>query len=1491
MRCHMIGWLRLTLLLLGSVASGLSQGIITTVVGTDWHFPVTPRPALNAPLGAIQGVAVDGSGNLYVSDGPSNMVFRIAPSGMLTVVAGNGIKGYSGDGGPATAASLNQPSGIAVDSNGNLYISDSLNNRVRKVAGGIIATVAGNGLLAFGGDGGPATNASLFFPTEIAVDGTGNLYIVDTNEQRVRQVSGGIITTVAGNGTFGFSGDGGLATDAALDEPEGVAVDTAGNLFIADARNNRVRKVSGGIITTVAGNGLQGFSGDGGAATNAALNVPFAVAVDAAGNLYINDLRNNRIRKVSGGIITTEAGFSGDEGPATSASLVAGGLAVDLASNVYIADSLNNRVRKVSGGIITTIAGNGGFRFSGDGGAATDASLYQPWGVAVDSNGSLYISDSVNKRVRKVSGGIITTVAGNGTYGFSGDGVPATRASFFDLSGIGVDAAGNLYIVEAATSRIHKVSGGIITTVAGNGFTGFSGDGGPATSASLFNPSAVAVDAAGNLYIADWENFRIRKVSGGTITTIAGNGSFGFSGDGGPATDASLAEPADIAVDAAGNLYIADLQNDRVRKVSNGIITTVAGNGTEGFSGDDGPATNASLNFPSGLAVDAKGDLYIADSLNNRVRKVSSGIITTVAGSGTAGFSGDGGPATSASLSLPFSSGIAVDGAGNLYIADYGNDRIREVLAQRPALQLSTTSLNLVGSSGGKPVTGTVTVFAATGAANSIAVPGMTYTVQIGAGNSWLSVTPQSGNTPGLITVTADPSNLAPGNYSATFTLSVPNANPSVSTVNVQFIVGTAIPANLTVDHNHLSFTYSSTSAARMQTVTASNTGGGSVSFSVAVFENSGQSASWLSVTPTRATATPANPAVLSVKADPSQLPPGTYIGTVTITSAAGSSSVAVVMTISTNPLILLLSQTGLTFTAVQNGGAVPPQTFSVLNLGSGTLNWTAQTSVLGGVNNWLVATPNSGVSNAAASSTAPVVNVSVNPSGLGPGVYYGLVTITSSGAANTPQAVVVVLQVLSAGMEVAPVVQPNSLVFTGTAGNSSPGSQTVQVFDPTGTNKSFRSGIVTVNGGNWLVTLPGDATIPANQPVQVVVQPFVNNLAPGTYQGTLTLQFSDGRVSTVAIQFVVTTGAGGGTSHEQEVRPADSNGPCTSTQLMPSLLTLGPGFSVPAGYPQGLEAQVVDNCGAPQVEGTVFVQFTNGDAPVKLQSVGNGMWDGTWPVGQTAAAVTLTMLAQNAATVQGQSQINGGLAAMMPVPMVASNGVVGLASSATGGPVVVAPGELISIYGQQLSGGQSTVSSGTLPPVLAGTTVAIGSQAAGGNGTFQALPLMFASSGQVNAEVPIETSVNTNQQILLQWGTAYAPPVYVDVAAAAPAILPNGQQGMVADGNGNLIGPMNPAHAGDVVMIYCVGLGAVSPPVQDGSVTPDMPQSTTQNPVTVMIEGQDAAVQGATLTPGYNGVYQVTVTVPQGVVPSDNVPVTITVAGQTSAPATTSVQ
>ena len=634
----------------------------------------------SARLASVTGVATDAAGNVYIALQAYSAVVRMdATTRVLTLVAGTGTPGYSGDNGPAASAQLNMPWGVAVDTAGNLYIADSGNNRVRKVSNGVITTVSGGGV-----------GAQLSNPTGVAVDTSGNLYIADSGNNVVRKVSGGVTVTVAGTGTAGAAGDGGPATSAQLNAPWDVAVDTLGNLYIADFRNDAVVKVAGGILTTV-------FYQQGAG--------PLGVAVDGAGNLFFaaSGTSYSVVGELTpGGTLSQFAGnftvgYSGDGGPATSAALDKPvDIAVDSTGNVYIADYNNDVVRKVTAGIITTAAG-GPLGYVGDNGTATSALLFSPTGTAAGPGGAVYVVDSYHNLVRKVVNGIITTVAGTGSPGYSGDNGAATSATLNTPWSVTVDAAGNLYIADSGNSVIRKVSGGVITTIAGTGTAGFSGDNGAATSATLNGPGGIALDASGNLYIADFGNNRVRMVSSGTITTVAGNGTATFAGDNGSATSASLAGPLDVRIDAAGNLYIADRGNNRIRMVTGGIISTFAGNGTPGFGGDNGPASSAQLNGPSGVALDAAGNLIIADTVNNVIRRVTSGIITTIAGNGIASYSGDNGPAAGAGIDAPI--GVATDSLGRIFVADSLNNLIR-VMSPPCNFALTTSSIQAPGIGG-----------------------------------------------------------------------------------------------------------------------------------------------------------------------------------------------------------------------------------------------------------------------------------------------------------------------------------------------------------------------------------------------------------------------------------------------------------------------------------------------------------------------------------------------------------------------------------------------------------------------------------------------------------------------------------------------------------------------------------------------------------------------------------------------------------------------
>jgi sugar lactone lactonase YvrE len=926
-----------------------TKGYIYTIAGDGvLGYSGDGIPATSAELSFPWDVKLDGSGNIYIADTENNRVRKVdAATGIITTVAGNGVEGFSGDGGLATDAEMNYPYGVILDAAGNLYIADDGNNRIRRVdkSTGIITTYAGNGQSGSDGDGGPALNAQLDNPLGLVLDANGNLYICQPGDSRIRRVDSatGMITTYVGDGVFGSNGDGGLATKAEIASPWQVTLDLAGNLYFSDVSSNVVRKVDAAtnIITTVAGNGSVGNSGDGGPATSAEFSYIYGLTVDAAGDIYLTDDESySRIRYVNAvtGIIEPfagdgTAGFSGDDGPALNAELSGPtGLAWDKDGNLYIADTVNDRIRLValelntlietntalsasentldlgqpltltaavtaisgstpsgtvtfyngstslgsatlngsgvatltqtpglgsysitasysgsttnepsqssppvsvtvtgiatttslaasaismpvgqiltltatvnaasgdtptgtvtffngqtslgsgplnSSGVATlaitpaigsysiiasyggsatddassstavpvtvtgasnspniyTFAGDGVQGYNGDGELATSAELNGAVQIAMDTAGNVYLADSYNHRIRKVfaSTGTIATVAGNGVSGYSGDGGPAIDAELKNPYGIAVDAAGNLYMADTGTYSIRKVDAatGIISTIVGNGiqYQDVICGTGLAVDVEIGSPGAVALDNAENMYFALGNVICKVEASTGVISTFAGIGLAGYNGDGIPATSAELSLPQSLTFDASGNLYIADTNNQRVRRVDavTGIITTVAGNGYGGYyggySGDGGPAISAELVYPSGVAFDSSGNLYLSEDSSptvtnsTRVRRVDAvtGIITTYAGDGTIGFSGDGGPANLAELSGP--SGLLMDAKNNLYIADTNTSNRIRIVGQKPVYSGATTATTLTASADpaafGSTVTFTATV-------------------------------------------------------------------------------------------------------------------------------------------------------------------------------------------------------------------------------------------------------------------------------------------------------------------------------------------------------------------------------------------------------------------------------------------------------------------------------------------------------------------------------------------------------------------------------------------------------------------------------------------------------------------------------------------------------------------------------------------------------------------------------------------------------------
>lgn len=604
---------RVLLFLLGTAACVAAADlpptayIIQTVAGSD--DVANAASALAAALSQPEGIAVDGSGNVYFADAALHQIRKIAPDGSIQTIAGTGVAGFAGDGGPASQALLNQPYGLALDPAGNLYIADLGNARVRKITvAGAIQTIAGGGTLpaTSSGQGGPATTAQLTQPRDVAIGSDGSLYISDFGANQVYQVStNGILSLVAGSGTAGFAGAGTSALLAQLNAPAGLAVDPSGALYIADSANGCVRKMFNGDLITL-------FN----------TPAPTGVALDSNGILYV-----------------AAANYFGTVVQPIPGVASARDVALDAAGNIYVTSGAF--VLKIpSTGVVTAIAGSGASPyFGGDGGPATAAQLYSPSGIVVDSAGNWYIADTSNNRIRMVTpAGVISTFAGTGDPAL----LNAPR-------GIAIDGSNNLYVADSGNNAVREISpAGIITSIAGQ----------------LNNPLSVAVDTQGSVYIADSGNNRILKV------TAAGTSS----------TFAKIAGPLAVAVDRSGNVVAADAR--QIWKIPfDGTATSLIGG----------------LTSPGALAFAPDGTLLIADTGANVIRQFSpSGALSGIAGTGTAGFSGDGSSALAAQLNAP--SGIAIGANGTLLVADSANNRIRSLTPVSVASDTGTITVENAAS-------------------------------------------------------------------------------------------------------------------------------------------------------------------------------------------------------------------------------------------------------------------------------------------------------------------------------------------------------------------------------------------------------------------------------------------------------------------------------------------------------------------------------------------------------------------------------------------------------------------------------------------------------------------------------------------------------------------------------------------------------------------------------------------------------------------------
>jgi hypothetical protein len=745
----------------------------TTFAGTAYVAIGADGTGAAAKFVAPYGTAVDGSGNVYVADAADNTIRKITPSGVVTTLAGSSGTRGSVDG-TGAAARFNTPVGVAVDGNGNVYVSDEANETIRKItSAGVVTTLAGTAG-AGGSANGTGSAASFSTPAGIAVDTSGNLFVADQTDSTIRKITpAGVVTTYAGTAnTVGFT-DGAATTVARFNSPFGVAVDGSGNVYVADSGNKIIREITtAGVVSTIAGTAKVSGTANG-TGPAAEFKNPVDLGVDGGGNLYVSDQGGDAtIRKVTqGGVVTTFAGVTGVNGFANGPGSAAEfdgpfGVAVDGGGNLYIGDTGNSMIRKItSGGVVSTLAGTSGGGYQD--GTGSSAGFNETTGVATDSSGNVYVVDSANDLIRKITpAGVVSTLAGSPGDAGSADGTGSAARFNFPFGDV-VDGAGNVFVTDAGNQTIRKITpAGVVSTVAGS--PGMPGSANGTGSAALFDePIGIAVDGNDTLYVAEQGNQTIRKItSAGVVTTLAGVAGSSGSADG-TGSAARFDLPAGLTMDGSGNLFLADATNAEIRKITPaGVVTTIAGlAGNPGSS--DGTGTAARFFFPVGISADASGNLFVADDTNDTIREVTqAGVVTTIAGTPDIFGSTDG---TGASALFYGPEGIALDSLGNVYVGDTVNSTVRKgSLSGAP--QIITQPGGRFISVGGN---GTLSVTAAGGSALSY---------------QWnFNGSPIAGATGSSYTLTnAQVSN------SGTYTVTITDADGSITSKGASVTVGVA---------------------------------------------------------------------------------------------------------------------------------------------------------------------------------------------------------------------------------------------------------------------------------------------------------------------------------------------------------------------------------------------------------------------------------------------------------------------------------------------------------------------------------------------------------------------------------------------------------------------------------------------------------------------------------------------------------------------------
>jgi uncharacterized protein (TIGR03437 family) len=881
--------------------------------------------------------------------------------------------------------------------------------------------------------------------------------------------------------------------------------------------------------------------------------------------------------------------------------------------------------------------------------------------------------------------------------------------------------------------------------------------------------------------------------------------------------------------------------------------------------------------------VDKTGNIFLTQSPALSQIRASDSVLVTLAGS-TEGFFGDGGLASLARIGY-VEGRLAVDGAGNIYLADTSNGRVRKLT---PTVMLPTVGIS-PGTMFFTQVQGSVAIGAQVlniTSANNLPF-NWTLDISTSTGGSWLNASSRSGSVPqggaSSVMLMVASSRLGAGTYRGTVTITAAGATNSPQTVEVVLTVTGAAGAAIGLSQQYLNFQGVQGGAnPPPQTLSISNVGSGTLSWSATAETSSG--GQWLRISSGLGTA----PSSLTISADITGLAQGVYQGQVNLRNLTASETkiISVVLTVSKTQPILLPTQTGFLFVGIEGSLVIGPQSFAIQNAGQGRMDWQIQVNLPAG-GDWLRVSPTSGTSDAAV-SVAPTVTLLVDPSKLRAGVSVGLLTITASGALNAPQTGIVLVNMLARGSLPVGTINPLGVIFTAASGASGALTQGISIASTGGQALQYLARTQTQAGGSWLSVTPEQGVLLSSaETAGLSVQAQPTGLSAGVYLGSVVLSFGTGVTQEVAVALVVSPVATSQTAGPQletwNLEPGTSAAACTARRMVIVETKLGNRFSLQSGWPIPMLVQAVDDCGSAVSSATVAASFTGNEPPLVFQNLRNGSYMATW-VPATRGSIGVTIRAVASGLEDGVFQFSGTLGEASKLPLLYRDGWVNAASFDRYKPL--APGMIFSLFGSNLAEGRNLASQIPLPRTLGNIRATLGGYD---------VPLFYADGGQVNAQVPFEVAPGVATLVVTGKDSAGAPGS-VTIVSAQPGVFTVSQsgtgQGVVLDALNNLVDSSHAVKAGEVVVIYATGLGATSPAVATGQAAPAVPPlALVTTPVKVTIGGVDATVEFAGLAPGFVGLYQVNARVPAGVMAGNAVPLVLTQNGVPSNTVTIAVR